>query len=40
MDALEGMDTETIEIDIPAYNAPFYMTDGTHEAVIMPISIK
>lgn len=39
MDALEGMETETVEIDIPHPLAPFYMTDGTREAVIMPIKI-
>lgn len=39
MDALEGMEGDTVEIDIPTCQAPFYMTDGTHEAVIMPISL-
>jgi DNA polymerase III sliding clamp (beta) subunit (PCNA family) len=39
LDALEGMEGETVEIDIPAPRAPFYMTDGTREAVIMPLNV-
>lgn len=40
MDALEGMEGETIEIDCPNPRAPFYMTDGTREAVIMPVKLS
>lgn len=39
LDALSGMEGDTVEIDIPAPRAPFYMTDGTREAVIMPVCI-
>lgn len=40
MDALRGMQGETIEIDIPSPKAPFYVTDGTREASIMPTVIR
>ena len=40
LDALEGMEGDTVEIDTPASLAPFYMTDGTREAVIMPLNVR
>lgn len=39
LDALSGMEGETVELDAPTGNAPVYITDGTREAVIMPVSI-
>jgi len=39
LDALEGLQGNTVEIDIPSPRAPFYITDGTREAVIMPVNI-
>ncbi len=39
LDALSGMEGETVTLRTPARNAPVYLTDGTREAVIMPIVI-
>lgn len=37
-DALAGMD-QTVTVKCNAKNAPLYITDGTREAVLMPVSI-
>lgn len=40
LDALSGMEGETVELDAPNRTAPVYITDGTHEAVIMPVNLR
>lgn len=39
IDALSGMESDVVTVRTAARNAPVYLTDGTREAVIMPVSI-
>jgi hypothetical protein len=36
LDALSGMESESVTVRTAARNAPIYLTDGTREAIVMP----